>query len=116
MRYADIYLKEIGKLIGHRGTDAGRAHQESFLYHLAGAVEAFLPEMNWYYGCGLPDTGISPGKRREAITKVRGQNAPELVELRTVEETLDSWLNHMQTMRHHCTHVGGVPRVVNLGG
>jgi hypothetical protein len=34
LRYADIYIREIDKLAGQRGTDADRAHQESFLYHL----------------------------------------------------------------------------------
>src|SRR5262245_11359072 len=92
LRYADIYIREIDKLAGQRGTDADRAHQESFLYHLAGAVEAFLAEINCYYGCGLPAENITLGNLRKAITAARGANAPELVDLHKLGENQESWL------------------------
>src|SRR5437588_12950098 len=85
LRYANVHLREIEALPGLTGDDFDRAHQESFLFHLMGAMDAFLAEINCCYGCNLADDGISPGKLREAITKIKGENSPELKELYQLE-------------------------------
>lgn len=116
LRYAEVQLVDIERLPRRNGDDYERSHQEAFLFHLKGAVETFLAEVNCYYGCGLPSDGISPGKLREVLVKRTGSNAPELAELHKLENLEDSWLGHAATMRDHSTHRGGVPRVIHLGG
>jgi hypothetical protein len=116
LRYADVQLVEIEKLPGLTADDFERSHQEGFLFHLKGAFEAFLAEINCYYSCGLKADGISPGKLREKIKDRTGSNAAELVELRRLETLDGEWLAHAEAMRDHSTHQGGVPRVIYRGG
>ena len=52
LRYAQLYLDEL-KNPEITGSDFEKAHQESFLFHLNGAVDAFLAELNEIYGLGL---------------------------------------------------------------
>lgn len=115
LRYSKIYLDElmlIGKPISH---DIDRAHQESFLYHLLGAKEAFIQELNVYYSGGLDQNAVSPGALRERLSK-EGKISKELAELYLLENDNSSWLFHAKEMRDHSTHIGGVPRVFYAGG
>jgi len=80
LRYAKVHLDELAALPAHGGDDFDRAHQESFLFHLYGTRDAFLIELNHYYGLGLPIESLTPGKLREAL-KLRGIQSPELSEL-----------------------------------
>jgi hypothetical protein len=116
LRYAEVQLADIEHMARRGGDDFERSHQEAFLYHLVGAVDAFLAEINCYYRCGLATDGISPGKLREVITKRMGRNAPELSELRAIESFRGTWLAHAKVMRDHSTHRGGVPRAIHVGG
>jgi hypothetical protein len=116
LRYAEVHLAEIEGRKHRNGDDFDRAHQESFLFHLSGSLDAFLAEINCYYACNLPAAGISPGNLRKAIKGKRGENAPELAQLYQIERLQGSWLNHANAMRDHSTHGAGVPRVINLGG
>jgi len=113
LRFAEVMLKELEGLPSCSGDDFDRSHQEAFLFHLLGALDAFLAEVNCYYGCNLAGDGISPGKLRNAIVAARGDNAPELKELYRLEQLQGSWLSHAKVMRDHSTHRGGVPRVYN---
>lgn len=115
LRYAEVHLNELRALPGLGGNDFDRAHQESFLYHLLGAKDAFLLELNIYYGCNLPPDGVSPGKLRNAI-EGKNRKCTELVELKQLESDPTSWLSHAKQMRDHSTHVGGVPRAFHVGG
>ena len=49
LRYAAVHLDELKSIEQLGGDDYDRAHQESFLYHLMGAKDAFLIELNTYY-------------------------------------------------------------------
>lgn len=116
LRYAAVHLGELEALASRSGDDFDRAHQESFLFHLLGVLDAFLVEINCYYQCNLPEDGLSLGKLRTAIKEKRGETSPELRELYELEKLQGSWLNLVKSMRDHSTHVRGVARVFNLGG
>ena len=85
------------------------------MYHLLGAKDAFIQEINIYYSCGLDPTFISPGKLQEEIKK-KGKPSAELAELYTLENDGSSWLFHAKEMRDHSTHISHVPRAYHLGG
>lgn len=116
LRFAEVQLVEIERLPRRSGDDFEKSHQEAFLFHLRGAVDAFLAEVNCYYACGLAPDGITPGRLRQVLVARTGSNAPELVELHRLQNLEDSWLAHAAAMRDHSTHQGGVPRVIHLGG
>jgi hypothetical protein len=115
LRYAKIHLDELKALGRLGGSDFDRAHQESFLYHLLGAKESFLLELNAYYKCGLPSEELTAGKLRTAI-KSQKKHSDELAELHTLENDSTSWLFHAKKMRDHSTHVAGISRAYHLGG
>lgn len=115
LRYALIHLDLLRESGGNGGADFDRGMEESILFHLLGAKEAFLVELNTYYNCGLPIEAIAPGKLREILLS-RGKRSSELAELYELESTPDSWLAHAKQMRDHSTHVGSVPRAFHLGG
>ena len=52
LRYAQLYLDAL-KEPKIEGSDLEKAHQESFLFHLNGVVDAFLAEINELFGLGL---------------------------------------------------------------
>jgi len=115
LRYAKIILDEI-KVIGIlNGGDFDKAHQEAFLFHLAGAREAFLAELNFYYDAGLSADSISIGKLRKAIMD-KGASSPEVAELYRKENEVGHWLYFVKNMRDISTHMLGVPRHYHLGG
>lgn len=115
LRYAKVHLEELELLPSLSGSDFDRAHQESFLFHLFGARDAFLIELNHYYQCRLPVESLSQGKIRNAL-KERGESSPELAALYDLEQTQESWLSQAKAMRDHSTHIHGVPRVFHVGG
>ena len=87
LRYADIHLEELnahGHHGGKGGDDFAQSHQESFLNHLLGAKEAFVLELNKYYGCNLPQMHLHIGKLRKELKK-QGKQSPELRELYKLE-------------------------------
>jgi hypothetical protein len=115
LRFAQVHLDELQALEHIGGNDFERAHQESFLYHLLGAKDAFLIELNVYYEAKLSEQGITTGKLKDALNKI-GKESAELSELFILENQEDSWLFHAKVMRDHSTHVSSVPRVFYEGG
>lgn len=115
LRFAKIYLDELKSIGKPSGNDIDRAHQESFLYHLVGAKEAFVQELNIYYAGGLDQNSVSPGALRNELNK-KGIKSEELAEIYRLENDESSWLFHAKEMRDHSTHVNGVPRVFYAGG
>ena len=115
LRYAAVHLHELNAMPSRRGDDFDRADQESFLYHLLGVRDAFLVELNAYYEGGLPGSGVTLGKLREALERTN-RSSPEVGELFTLEKDPESWLNQAKEMRDHSTHVAGVPRTFHAGG
>lgn len=117
LRYARVHLDELKAQGPLGGNDFDRAHQESFLFHLFGARDALLAELNHYYGTNLAPDSLSPGKLREALKK-QGVKSPELGALHELENDENSWFCQTKDMRDHSTHVQGVPRAcyLDLGG
>lgn len=115
IRYAQIHLDELIERNNYNGDDFERAHQESFLYHLLGAKESFIIELNTYYNTGLVGKGISMGNIRKEL-KSRGLKSEELKELFLLEEDDSSWLFHAKSMRDYSTHIANVPLHFNVGG
>ena len=115
LRYAEIHLEELRAIEPLGGDDFDRAHQESFLFHLLGAKEAFLLELNSYYGINLNVGDITVGKLRESLKK-QGKVSPELAEIFELESDKNSWLFHAKKMRDHSTHVWWIRRDYHLGG
>ncbi|HKI54014.1 MAG TPA: hypothetical protein VJ987_07795 [Anaerolineales bacterium] len=115
IRYAQVHLEELKEKGILGGDDFDRAHQESFLYHLLGAKETFLIELNVYYSGGLANKYLTAGKLRDAL-KVKGIVSNELVELYLLERDENSWLFHAKEMRDYSTHVSYVKRKYHLGG
>jgi hypothetical protein len=115
LRYAQIHLDLLRERGGNGGADFDRAVEESILFHILGAKEAFLVELNAYYSCGVPAETVTPGSLRKVLL-ARGVKCAELAELFQLESDPDTWLAHAKQMRDHSTHVGGVPRAFHMGG
>jgi hypothetical protein len=115
LRYAKVHLDELAQLQIISGQDFDRAHSESFLFHLFGAKDALLAELNYYYGADLPAKSLTPGQLRTALTQ-RGVQSPELGRLSQLDQEDDSWYSQAKGMRDHGTHHQGVPRVFSIGG
>lgn len=115
LRFAQIHLVELKGLSYISGDDFDRAHQESFLYHLLSAKDAFLMELNAYYNVKLSENNITAGKLRKEIIRV-GKSSEELNELFLLETDKETWLYHAKAMRDHSMHISGVPRSYYEGG
>jgi hypothetical protein len=115
LRYAEIHLDELRRRTKKSGSDFERAFEESFLFHLLGAKEAFLIELNEYYKAGLKRNNVTLGALREAL-RPRGVTSQEVGELYQLENNQDSWLFQAKDMRDHSTHVANVSRVFHEGG
>ena len=77
LKYAQVHLDLLRELGGNGGADFDRAIEESILFHLLGAKEAFLIEINAYYNCGVPAEAVTPGSLRKVFV-ARGVRCPEL--------------------------------------
>lgn len=97
------------------GGEFDQAHQESFLFHLFGARDGFLAELNEYYQAGLPNDGLTPGKVWRALAS-KSISSAELREIRLLEQDRTSWYSQAKLMRDHSSHVQGVRRSYHLGG
>lgn len=115
LRYAEIHLDELKSLDSIDGSDFDRAHQESFLFHLLGAKDAFLIELVAYYGLTISERDLTAGKLRDEFKK-KEKTCPELAELFTLENDKNSWLFHAKEMRDHAIHISAISRQYNLGG
>jgi hypothetical protein len=58
LRYSQLYLDEL-KNTKISGSESEKAHQESFLFHLNGVVDAFLAELNEIYSLGIKSKKLS---------------------------------------------------------
>ena len=102
--FAQIHLNEL-RTYGDRGSGDNfeTSHEESFLFHLFGARDAFLQELNICYNINLPPGKVDT-RRLDAGLKQAGSSSPELKELTDLESDPDSWFAVAQEMRHTSTH------------
>lgn len=108
LRFAKVHLQELLSQTELSGDDFDRAHQESYLYHLLGAKDAFLQELNAYYQCNLPAINLTVGKLRDSL-KDKNLESPELKELYELGKNTNSWLSHAKEMRNYSTHIVSFP-------
>ena len=116
LRYARIHLKEL-RLYQRKGSgdDFERSHQESFLFHLFGAFDAFLQELNLYFNCRLELHKVTVHNLKIKSSEM-GIECPELDKLSQYEKNPECWLYVVKEMRNHSTHRRSVPRVFEVGG
>ena len=100
LRYARVHLEE---LRSHQrkgsGDDFERSHQESFLFHLLGARDAFLQELNLYYNCGLELRKVRTSSLTQKLDKM-GIRCPELNKLILyVNSCLFSWDDNVRLIK-----------------
>lgn len=115
LEYAIVHLDELKSHTFARYSVFEMAHQESYLFHLLGARDAFLAELNEYYECNLSQESISLGNLRKAL-KAKGRESAELKELYLLEKDEEGWFSHAKHMRDHSAHVHTVPRTYHRGG
>ena len=116
LAYARVHLEE---LKDHRARGSGdtfeRAHQESFLFHLVGVRDAFLQELNVFYGCDLDPQKVTTRNLGERLSAAENRS-PELEELLEIESNSKSWLSVAKEMRNHTAHRQSIPRIFYVGG
>jgi len=115
IRYAELQLDHLVKFAGNGSTDVDRAFYESILFHLLGAKDAFLQELNAYYQAGLAPNRVAQNSLRLAL-KSQDKQSAELREIYQLETSDASWLSHAKQMRDSATHISGVARKFHLGG
>ena len=120
LRYAGIHLKEIKsqRKIGS-ADDFERAHEESFLFHLIGAKDSFLQEINAAYNIGLPFKDVKESTLRRKL-EAKAVESPALKEIVRLEERLEvdeaGWLAVAIELRNQGTHRSHMTRHFHKGG
>jgi hypothetical protein len=115
--YAKLMLDELS----HRPSSAGRgdsferAHEEAVLFHVIGAKDAFLQEINAAYKLGLKRSNVTENNLCKAFV-TKGKTCPTLQELMLLKEDESSWLYEANLLRNHGTHRGGLTRTFFAGG
>ncbi len=82
---------------------------------MLGVKDAFIIELNSYYGTELPSRDLTAGKLRQALANA-GRHSLELAELYSLENDKNSWISLAKELRDHSTHISNVPRAYHLGG
>ncbi len=114
--FARVHLDELRAYRGRGSGDAfERSHQESFLFHLLGALDAFYQELNVCYGCNLSLEDVNP-KSLWSQLQSRGLTSPELKEIKKLGGDPTSWLGKAKEMRNRWMHRQDIARVFHVGG
>ena len=116
LEYARIHLEEITSQpkVGS-ADDFERAHVESFLFHLIGAKDSFLQEINAAYELGLRFKDVTE-KRLGSKLEVKAVESPALKEIVRLEVDKASWLAQAIELRNHGTHRFHISRNFHKGG
>ncbi|HOC41430.1 MAG TPA: type II toxin-antitoxin system HicB family antitoxin [Thermoanaerobaculales bacterium] len=114
LRFAKVHLRELidhAQVGGHDKWET--AHQESCFYHLAGAVEAVLHEINAGYGLNLGLKDIDWNTVRAKLT-TSNQSSPAFDLLLATKTDKSSWLWQLFEWRNHGAHRGRVGEMIHL--
>ncbi len=113
LQYAAIHIDELENYPNATSNDAWEnAHQESCFYHLAGAVDALLHEINDAYSLGLDTTQVSWRLVEERLGKTE-QTSRAFAHCVQLKQQEGSWLNLLFEWRHHGAHRGRVAKIVH---
>ena len=115
LRYAEIHLDELKNHEPLGGDDFDRAHQESFLFHLLGAIDAFLFELKESYDLNFDLNEISFPRLKKQLKKLQ-INIPEIDTILALRNDNESWLFDATCMRNYSTHVSSLSRSFHIGG
>ncbi len=112
LRYARVHLDELNGRPEY--DDFQRAHEESCIFHLIGAVEGTFQEMNTVFGLGLPMKEVKLPALRDRATSNAGLEATLkiYVEARNGSK---NWLSLVYEMRNVSMHRTHNPQVVSFG-
>jgi len=113
LRYAAVHLAELAET-ERRGADFDVAHQESFLFHLLGAQDGLLQEINVVHLNGQIEKVTYMGIEK-AVADCESA-CPAFVTLKALRDDKDSWLSRAIRMRNWSTHRRSVPRTYYKGG
>lgn len=114
LRYAHVMQADL-RGMPRRGSDEERAHQEAFLFHLLGARDALLQELNIIYGLGMARKGVNIDSIRNGLA-ASGKSSVAFEQLLAIENDSSSWLNCAKDMRNHAAHRANVGRHFYQGG
>jgi hypothetical protein len=117
LEFARISVKEIVSR-PKRGSadDFERCHEENFLFHLIGAKDSFLQEINIAYGLTL---AISEVRESSLVRKLKQmeKQSPELCEIMDLEDRQKAgWLAIAIELRDQGTHRRDIGRTLEIGG
>jgi hypothetical protein len=114
LKYAEIHIAELREYAHATSNDDWEnAHQESCFYHLAGAVEAILHEINDGHSLEIPLEKVSWSSVGNALAKAQ-RASPALQHLSALRNSKGSWLAQLFEWRNHGTHRRRVNKIVNL--
>ncbi|OHB65311.1 MAG: hypothetical protein A2Y76_03520 [Planctomycetes bacterium RBG_13_60_9] len=114
LRYATVHLDELDKYPNATSNDEWEnAHQESCFFHLAGAVEGLLHEINDGYSLGLNLTDVTWTKIDRGL-KQSNQSSPAFDHLTQLKDDPMSWLALLFEWRNHGTHRARVAKMINV--
>jgi uncharacterized protein DUF6586 len=114
LQYAKIHVEELSTYPNATSNDEwGNAHQESCFYHLAGAIDALLHEINDGYSLGLALTEVKWRKIAERL-KQFNQSSPAFDHLKQLRDNKASWLAWLFKWRNYGTHRQRIGKMVNL--
>lgn len=114
LRFAEIHLEEITSRheLGPGG-DFEIAHEESCLFHLIGAKDSFLQEIDVAYGLEVPMKRVNEDRLRRELKK-RQLKSPALNEIMEREKDGGSWLAMAIEDRNQGMHRFYIPRNVEV--
>lgn len=112
LRYAKIHLAELANYRNATSNDNWEnAHQESCFYHLAGAVDALLHEINDGYTLEL---GLEEVRWKSVDQKLveSNQSSPAFAHIKKLRDDSGGWLDLLFEWRNHGAHRRRVSKVV----
>jgi hypothetical protein len=116
LKFASVHLEEITSRHELGSGDAfERAHEESFLFHLIGAKDSFLQELNAAYKLGLRIKQVKETSLQKALKKKR-LSCSALDTIVKLKKDKTSWLAIAIELRHQGTHRSNIPKHFYIGG
>jgi len=115
LRFAELSLRELNAHGGLQGDDFQRSHEENFLFHLYGVLDAFLHELNEHHSLGLPSNRVTV-RRLERAFKQRGRTSAQLDEIKSLGTDPTSIISRIEEWRHSAMHRAGPLRLFFVGG
>ena len=114
LRYAGVHLEELRTYPNAASNDEWEnAHQESSFFHLAGAVEGLLHEINDGYSLGLDLTRVNWKTIPKKLIQ-SNQSSPAFDHLKQLRNDKSSWLALLFEWRNHGAHRQRIGKIVNL--